>query len=112
MKKCFEIDDGEKRKQNITKKKPPKVTKIYREEEEEEEKGYESEFQKVSKNKELVEAYKPLNYLMKNINKEKNCCSKMIYFDTYLNYIILKIRKRRLKSMKKRLKARKRRLKL
>ena len=24
---------------------------------------------------------------MKNINKEKNCCSKMIYFDTYLNYI-------------------------
>ena len=86
LKKCFEIDDGETRKQNITEKKPPKVTKIYREEEEEE-KGYESEFKKVSKNKELVQAYKSLNYLMKNINKEKNCRANMIYFDTYLNCI-------------------------
>lgn len=53
LKKCFEIDDGEKRKQNITEKKLPKVTKIYIEEEEEK-KGYEIEFKKVSKNKEIV----------------------------------------------------------
>lgn len=96
FKKCFEIDDGEKTqinsintiegknsiKQNIIKSQKPEVRKIYQDENE-----YADEIKKVSNNKKLSEAYKSVNYLLENINKEKNCRAKMLYFDTYLNCI-------------------------
>ena len=40
---------------------------------------------KVSKNPFLLNSYKVLNYLLKNINKSNNCRAKVIYLDTYLN---------------------------
>jgi hypothetical protein len=33
----------------------------------------------------ILKAYKDLNYLVTNINNEKNCALKIIYLDTYLN---------------------------
>lgn len=100
IKKCFEINDGKNKinkmdviqkkndnnpniqEQNIIENKNPKVAKIY-----ENEKDYTNIIQKVSKSKLLSQTYKSMNNLFQNINKEKNCRVKMLYFDTYLNCV-------------------------
>lgn len=83
FRKCFEIDAGGKGEEYITENKIPKITKIYRDEAKE----FENGIQKISSNKKLIHAYKSLNYLFNNINKEKHCRASIIYFDTYLNCI-------------------------
>ena len=44
-------------------------------------------YQKLGNNHNLINAYKKLNYLIENINKNEKCKVKLLYLDVYLNFV-------------------------
>lgn len=73
--KCFSFPNFKKKDKVIKKK-------IYFKE------SYYEEYKtKILKNPNLCNAYKTLNYLIDNINKQNNCRVLLLYLDTYLNLL-------------------------
>lgn len=91
VKKCFEkeddpIEDIEKGI-NCIEDKPKNLIKpiILKTCDVDKNEKYKEKHQKVSNDSLLCNAYKDLNYLVENINKENDCALKVIYLDSYLN---------------------------